>query len=441
MRYFFLLVVFFIFNGCSVKKIETPLKESKKIQELYDLVTVPQNIEYYTKGHNFTDISYINANKYENSYFSVWNIDKSIATLEDVKWAFNSYRFGKSYGENLQLIDKHFFKTMYDESNFKEYSSINKRAITLQQVNIRAFPTDKPLFLDPTQAGEGFPFDYLQNSTLQANKPIFVSHYSKDREWVHIFSSFTYGWIKTSDMVFLDKKYTDRWQNAQQIFLIKENYPIFTLDHRFLFKSKIGTMLPLIAEDEESYTVLVVSSLKGSKPLFEKVKLSKDISNKGTLVLNNYNFENIVNEILPSKYGWGGIYFQRDCSSMLRDLFAPFGIWLPRNSSKQSRIGEVIDLSELNDYQKIAMIKDRALPFKTLLYKKGHIMLYVGTYNNKIIILHDTWGIKTDENGVEGRIIIGKTIFSTLKLGRGQKNYDKSSELLRNLKSINILNF
>ena len=145
--------------------------------------------------------------------------------------------------------------------------------------------------------------------------------------------------------------------------------------------------------------------------------------------------------MLSSNYGWGGMYGERDCSSMLRDLYAPFGLWLPRNSSKQSKIGEVISFDGLDNKQKIALIKEKALAFKTLLYKKGHIMLYVGVYRDEVIVFHDTWGIKTKEGEVEGRIIIGKTIFSTLKLGKEQENYDKSSELLRNLKSMNILNF
>lgn len=100
---------------------------------------------------------------------------------------------------------------------------------------------------------------------------------------------------------------------------------------------------------------------------------------------------------------------------------------------------EVISLENLSDEEKVKLIKEKAVPFQTLLYKKGHIVLYVGTYNDEIVVFHDTWGIKTKKDGIEGRIVIGKTIFSTLKLGKNQDYYDKDSELLRNLKSMNIL--
>ena len=442
MRLFFILLSVLFVVGCSHKEIEPEsVKKILKTQEVQDLVNIPQNIEFYTKNINFTSASYINTNKYEKSYFSPWNSDRPVLTANEVQWAFRSYKVGRTYGENLRPLKQEFFDEMLYQSNIDDYLLLSARAITLKHVNIRAFPTSKPLLLDPSLAGEGFPFDYLQNSTLQANKPVFATHYSKDGKWVHIRSSFTHGWIKSKDIVFLEKEYTDAWQNAQQVFITKENKSIYSNDGEFLFKTKIGTMLALVSEDEKTYEVLVVSSQNGTKPLFLKAKLSKEIAKKDALALNGTNFENIANQMLSSNYGWGGMYGERDCSSMLRDLYTPFGLWLPRNSSKQAQIGKVISFKGLNDYQKIALIKEKALPFKTLLYKKGHIMLYVGTYKDKIIVFHDTWGVKTLKDGVEGRVIIGKTIFSTLRLGREQVGYDKSSELLGNLKSMNILNF
>ena len=60
-------------------------------------------------------------------------------------------------------------------------------------------------------------------------------------------------------------------------------------------------------------------------------------------------------------------------------------------------------------------------------------------FYNDIVVFHNAWGIKTKKDGIEGRAIIGKTIFSTLRLGKNLKDYDKEGELLRNLKSMNIL--
>ena len=73
--------------------------------------------------------------------------------------------------------------------------------------------------MDPSLAGEGFPFDYMQNSIIAANKPIFISHYSKDREWAYIFSSFTSGWIKTGefDLILVsDRGDFDHWKRVTE---------------------------------------------------------------------------------------------------------------------------------------------------------------------------------------------------------------------------------
>ena len=427
-----LWVVFFV--GCASKEV--------KVQSvpIADIVMLPQHVGAYIENLDENSSDYLQRQqKHAKYYFNVWNMSEPREKLSDIKWPFRSYTSKNSYGENLQPIESSFFTKMLDNANFRTYGSLNQNAITLNYTNIRLFPSDKPLFRDPLLAGEGFPFDYLQNSSVAANKPIFVSHFSKDREWAYVFSSLASGWIKTNDFVFLEKKYTDLIQNAQQIFFIKEGIALVDKEENFLFSSRIGISLPLIAEDDGRYKVLVIGSSKKMQPLYLEVTIDKKSAHKDFLAFTKENMRQIVQEVFDSKYGWGGIYQERDCSSMMRDIFTPFGIWLPRNSYQQSRMGKVISLNELSDEAKIALIKQEGIPFKTLLYKKGHIVLYVGTYNDEIIILHNVWGVKTKKDEKEGRIVIGKALFSTLKLGREQPDYNVEEEILRNLKSMNII--
>jgi len=431
---FFNVLVFvsFIFlSACSFK-----IEQNK---EIYDLKNVPQNIDYYTKNLKPKTNFYKIQNKYEKSYFEAWNIKKDKKDISDVQWPFDSFKASKSYGANLQPLKQSFFDTMHEDVNFSQFLSVNKRAITLKEINIRAFPTMLPLFLDPNRAGEGYPFDYLQNSTIHANKPIYISHYSKNKEWVFIYTSFTYGWIKSNEFVFINKQYANLWQKAQQISVVKEGVSIYDTNNNFLFKSKIGMMFALISENKSTYKILTISSLRGNKALFTKSKISKNIANKGALKFTKENINKIVNEISKTTYGWGGNLEQRDCSSMLRDMYAPFGIWLPRNSSVQAKIGKIIDLKGLDDTAKLKKIKKDATAFETLLYKKGHILLYVGTYNDEVIVFHNVWGIKSIEYNIEGRVLIGRPIFSTLELGKYRSDYDENSKILTKIHSMNIL--
>jgi cell wall-associated NlpC family hydrolase len=423
--------------GCASKE-PVEVSNVQKVQEVQKLEHISQNVDVYLA--NFVDNNAsVDQEEFEKHYFSAWDTDTKEFTVDRVQWAFEAFKYGDSYGENLQLIEEDFFTSVKENANYKEYAKINKNALSLYELNIRAFPSDRPLLRDPSKAGEGFPFDYLQNTSIHANKPLFVTHYSKDKAWAHVFSSFAYGWVKTREIVLLEDSQTKLWRNAQQIFIKNENVPIYTQDGEFLFKTKLGMMFALIDEDEQSYTVLAISNYKQNKALFLQVKLSKAIAHKGALTFNKKNIAHITQEILHNNYGWGGIYGQRDCSSTLRDFFAPFGIWLPRNSYKQSKVGKVVSLVALSDDEKRKKIKENAQAFKTLLYKKGHIVLYTGIVDGKITVLQNMWGIKTKKDSKEGRYLVGKTVFSTLDLGSELLDYDQNASLIQNLQSMNTL--
>ena len=421
-----------------IKIKETILTEDKTDIVIEDLVNIPQDVSYYTKNIK-TSTLFPTQKEYEKSYFSMWNINTPPKSLDEIKWPYTSFSVGKSYGENLVLLKKSFFEKMLHKSNLKSYGSINKKALTLRYSNIRALPTAKPLLRDPSLAGEGFPFDYLQNSSVNANVPLFVSHYSDDKQWVYVFSSFAYGWLKTSEIVFINDTHATSWKNAQQVLITKEGVSLYDEKGEALFDTKIGNIFAIIDENDTTYTILTVSSFKDTQAMFHKSTISKDIASKEILVLNKENIEKIINEVSKTNYGWGGVYGQRDCSSTLMDFYTPFGLWLPRNSSKQSKVGEVLNLKKLNNEDKIQFIKKEAIPFQTLLYKKGHIVLYAGIYKDEIVVFQNVWGIHTLKNGKKGRFIIGKPVFSTLKLGDELEFYDPRAEMLGNIKSMNTL--
>ncbi|WP_373070898.1 SH3 domain-containing protein [Sulfurimonas sp.] len=450
MKYIVLFFSFLFMIACSsgpeVQKIDNTkenrkkndIQESTNANQIYDLQRFEQNSWAYLKDIEIKELS-VKQEDFESSYFSPWNRIPT-DSKETAMWPFYSYKHGDMYGENLKLIEEQVFEDIKDNADFDSYKTLNQRAITLKHINIRAFPTSKPMFKDPNIAGEGFPFDYMQNSTISANKPLLISHYSKDKQWAYVFTSFTGGWVEAKDIIDIDKKYTDLWQRAKQIFLIKDNIPLYDKNGNFLFNSRVGMMLSLIEEDKDNYTVLTVSSYKNHQPNYHKTKISKNISHKEIMDFNKENIQKIFDEVAKSKYGWGGLYGERDCSSTIRDIYTPFGVWFPRNSYQQSRVGKTISMENLSDQEKIELIKKDAIPFKTLLYKKGHILIYVGVDKDEVIAFHNTWGIKTKDNDdKEGRVIVGKSVYSSLRLGSNQKDYDKDSEILKNLLSMNIV--
>lgn len=125
--------------------------------------------------------------------------------------------------------------------------------------------------------------------------------------------------------------------------------------------------------------------------------------------------------LLHTPYGWGGTGGKRDCSRLLMDLFASFGVLLPRNSKQQSKSGtERIDVAQLGDAAKAKAIEQAARRGLVLLYLPGHIMLYLGRDGAHLYALHQFSGYLTPcPGGGETMQRVNRTTVTALELGRG----------------------
>ena len=450
------LAVLLVMGGCGVKteKVfsepaasENVLSEGivsqsgipEEVQTLKDLQYFPQNASAYAQGIDDKTTLLERQQRFETYWFAPWNYDSPPQSLKEIQWPFESYRADDAYGANLQPLPQEWFDAMYEASSFSAYGTVNKYAVALRFSHLRNFPTHKPLFKNPTKAGEGFPFDYLQNSGVHANEPLFVSHYSKEKDWVYVFSSYATGWLPSHAIAYIPEKYTRKWQKAKQLFIIKERVPVLNEKGQTLFEGRVGMMMPIIAEEQTRYKVLAVTGGANNGAWYTKAYIDKSAVAEKPLFLDRNTLPAIAKEMLKSRYGWGGLYEERDCSSTLRDLYAPFGIWLPRNSYQQSKVGRIISFEGLNEAQKVERIKAEGVPFETLLYRKGHILLYLGTYEGEIMVLHNMWGVKTT-NGIESaRKIVGKAVISTLNIGSELSTYDEEEALLKKLERMNII--
>lgn len=434
LNYSAIVLMLFVFTACVKTPSETGLDQSVE-----DLSRFPQSAHAYMDNvHSHSQLS-PSQKSYDEKYFMPWNYTKPPFSKESILWPYACYVYGTSFGENLQPLDESWFTQMKERGNFEEYGTLGRKAISLRYLNLRNFPTHKPLFRDPNRAGEGFPFDYMQNSGVHANEPIYISHLSSDGEWAYVFTSYATGWTPLNSLAFIDDKVADTWQKSHHIELIDEHFPIKDLKEKFVFRSRVGMRLPIISIEPMHYVALAITVGKNHSSIYTKVKVPLSIAQKEKMNLNAENLERITELMLKSHYGWGGLYEERDCSSMLRDLYAPFGIWLPRNSSEQSKAGKVVSFGEISIEEKKEMIIKEGIPFETLLYKKGHILLYLGQYEGEIAVLHNVWGVKTLKNSVEGRKVIGRAVISSLELGKEREDYNPQKGILSQIISMNII--
>lgn len=54
-------------------------------------------------------------------------------------------------------------------------------------------------------------------------------------------------------------------------------------------------------------------------------------------------------------------------------------------------------------------------------------------------MLHNAWGVKTIDSKGEGRKIIGRTVISSLDIGKEFKDYNDAKGLMSQLISMNII--
>lgn len=412
-----------LFTACSVK--EAKLVEPTQIKT--------SDIELLATTANDDSIDSQKASKdFFDKYFKPWSATKVSFSKIEAMWG-NSYRYKKVYLENHQLATADWFDKQIINSNFDDYNTLTKKAIMLKNTNIRVLPTNSPMFYDPTQPGEGFPFDYNQNSAIKINTPIMVSHLSKDRAWAYVESGNVGGWVEIGTIAFVDKKFIQEFKNSNYFVSIKEKFPIY--DPIFREYVKVATIFPkkgdeyIIAKKDDDLNAVITY-----------INLNDDEVEAMPLAFNTENRIKIAKQLMDEPYGWGGFLNNRDCSSFTQDYFATFGKYLHRNSKSQISNGKYLDMSNLSNDEKKEFVKKNGVPFSTLVYLKGHIMLYIGIKGNEPLVMHNIWSVRLkDETGKKYRYIIGKATITTLEPGKEMKDYDEDNNILKRVEGIIIL--
>ncbi len=418
---FILLLSLLFFSACAHKKTVPYPKEIK------DIKAYEQKADNYLK--NVPSIEYYDQIKFDKvfnkKYFQPWHIKKPYASKKQATWG-HVYAKRKVYGDNHRPISKKWFKKQIANADFDNYNTILKKAITTKNSALRVFPTNSKIFYNPKKAGEGFPFDYNQNSGIKINSPLLISHYSKDKAWAYVQASFASGWIQINDIAYVDEKIAKKFESGNYYVAIKDNFPIYK---NGVFKEyiKVGTIFP----KTKSGKYLTIGKDINLNGFLSTVTLNENQIDKKPIKLNQKNVATIFNELISEPYGWGELLNHRDCSALTRDFIAPFGIYLGRNSASQKNQGKYHNLLKLTPEEKKAYIIKHATPYLSLIYLKGHIMLYIGEKNGEPLAFHNIWGIKTlNKNNEQGRFIIGRAVVTTLNPGAELKDLHPQKALI-----------
>ena len=362
------------------------------------------------------------AAQFLEQHYRPWQTEEKRIGANHPFWAIDWMSKGEVYAANLQPLDAERRETLTRQANAGQYPSLDRRAVTLRRVDVRALPTHSPLFNDPGQTGQGFPFDLLQHGVLPGGTPLRVTHQSLDGDWVFVDTALLYGWIPLSQLAWVDVPPGQMTASARHVVITQDEVPLQDANGAYLFSANIGTILPVSDSTLSSDTVLAPVADLNRQAHWVEVTIPHDQAEPFPLVLTPHKLASLAERFMGQPYGWGDSYEGRDCSGTIRDLFAPFGLWLPRNSADQAQVGRVVPLAEQTPKDRERIILTEGRPFLTLIQLPGHIMLYLGEYKGHPALLHTFWGVRTRTlTGREGRWVVGKTVITTLQPG-AEKN-------------------
>ncbi|MDO5045304.1 M15 family metallopeptidase [Campylobacter sp.] len=434
-RTIFLIFIAIFFTSCT--KISAPKGNEKLFNQdglgkiSYLNLEIAQTSSSLPKNENISKPSGSNLLK---KRFGILTLKEFPYNEKEAFWAIDVYKNSTNrqyYGMNLKPILDDWFTAQQTNANKEALGSLLLPAITTATTSLRNLPTDEPILLNPAKAGEGYPFDYLQTSTLSIGYPILISHYSLDRAWVFAANDNIMGWIKAEDVKILSQDEANELQTANFITITRDKSPVYDTNGEFLFYSRLGAILVFQREDEYKFYGRI-----HTRAGVKRYEISKDIASKYPLEFNDANTRLLTESLLSEPYGWGGFADKRDCSLFTQDFLNGFGVWLPRNSKAQSSVGERISLANLTNDEKFKLIKDKGVPYLTLLHLSGHIMIYAGESDGKLLVIHDVWGLRTKD---KGRALIGGVAITSLDIGRDRADIDEKNLLISKIDSMNII--
>ena len=424
---FIWLIYSSIFFGCTNTKTTTTIAKDPSIYRQDALAYVTKDIAQGISDSNQEEVLRQKLmESYLKEYFSPWISMRPNNNINEVFWVKNSILKNPGFGMNRLPNTPKSMQAIWQAMNIKDYPSALDFAIVTESSAVRAIPSDMPRFSDP----DDYPFDQWQNSLIFANTPILITHYDTSRQWAHIQSGFVYGWIKVQHLALIDEKDRSQFMETKQFVIpYHDNIPLYDDNGNFLTIARMGQIFGIQETLKEGYKVFVFKRDTQGKAQRITAKIqAADFAPFPRKFSHKISAE-IINTMIGDQYGWGGYLGYRDCSAFVRDIFANFGLYLPRNSKSQAFFAKnLINLEQLSREEKENYILKNATPFGSILWLKGHIMLYIGEYKGKAMVAHSAWSVKTFRGSEKIKNMLGGVVITSLYAG--SENNDSPSQHL-----------
>lgn len=433
--------------SCAAKPTLPPPPPPKKITgipgaKIADIREMPQELVHYIKRGQENKLV-INrgqatalASMYRERYYQAWNQERPVVPRGQIQKIMRPFARSAGYSISGGPHDSSVAASAMNNANLGTYPNAGYPGVILAPTNMRIIPTKIQRLATLEKAINKEPFDTLQTTALHPGAPIYISHYTRDNSFAYIDSPLASGWVPAEDLSRVDEEFMNAYRTSDLAVVIKDKLRISAAN----IDADIGTALPKASSSGASgISVLVPTRAQGGFAKAVQASLTSDDAVTMPFAATPANMAKVGQRVYAQPYGWGGQDRLRDCSAMTRDLLAPFGVWLPRNSGAQKNVGQIIQLAHLPNAEKEAAILRHGEPFFTLAWLPGHIMLYVGEWEGRPAFFHNMWGVRTGTDG-SGRMVVGRAVVTSLTPGKELPEVEPIYLIVNRVNSINSFN-
>ena len=452
-RYFSLPAVLLLLIGCATSKPQG--KSQNELLTLFPIENYSQTVDDWINpsdsSYNTTllakEVQQKHSLEFYDRYYgskSPWNADYTniglrktaphdVATLMSkrlIQFSNKNKETSKiGYGENFRPYTDKWIDQIHANINITQFNNLvyrpANRAIAIDNLYARVLPTDDVYFYSHKIAGEGYPFDNLQMTAIWAGTPLYIVGTTKDFAWSLVISPDVLAWVKSNGITRTNNKFVNQWQKAAKerlVAITTTKTSIIDVKGNFLFSAYIGSVFPMVNDHVTTTRKLMVPVAENGYAAVKYAKISTDNAVIMPMPATPHNMAKILSSLVGRSYGWGNAYFYNDCSAELKNLYTPFGIWLPRHSAAQAEFGTMVDISNATPQQRLDYLMQNGKPFFTVVYINGHVFMYIGNYPNPqnknslmAMTYQNIWGLRSAKE-VNTRVVIGGGVFFPLSL-------------------------
>ncbi len=363
---------------------------------------------------------------------STANLDRWKSSLTELA----GYLDGNHYDVSGNVISGNYVMEILGNLNDRDAAENEeiRYGICVRRSDVRAYPTDLIIADDPGDND----FDNVQISAVRLGEPVIIQGTSEDGGFYCCKTSCVSGWIPSEDIAICKDKteWLNAWDFPEDEAMVVTSSKVRLEDSNTSPELSglimtMGTVLRKVDPDEYEdnitnrsvyYNHPVWIPGRNEDGMYERHQALVSVHNgisDGFLPLTTKNILEQSYQMLGDAYGWGGMLSSSDCSSYVRDVYKCFGLELPRNTNWQAAMPvEKYDLSIAEEADKKGLLDE--LPAGTLLFFKGHEMIYLGQEDGKYYVISSTSSMMEPEGEEKARI--RSVIINTLDAKRANGN-------------------